>query len=400
MAFPDSFLPTTRQRSTDAEQQVIRIHTQGDLVAAVPVLLGFRPRESLVLLATGGASGRRLGLTLRVDLPPPEHAGAVADEAVRALLLDEPAGAAVIVVAEPCGPAPPHAELAALVAEALEGHHVDVHTAVWTPRIAAGARWACYAPCGCGGTLPDPACTTYVAAAVANGQVLREDRSDLQRLVAPVDPERLRRRERLLIDAVDELLASGAGETAGVGDAGLDADVRAAVHVLDVAIAEAAGGGLALDDARVLALAGALVRPAVRDVALLRCAAPAPEAAEQLWAALARETPDPEAAVPAALLAVSALLRGDGALANVALERAESAWPGHRLTALLRTAAEGGVRPEQVRGWLIEAERRTGPETGPETGPDGGPAVGRERAGGRTGAALRRRSRARRAGRR
>jgi hypothetical protein len=79
---------------------------------------------------------------------------------------------------------------------------------------------------------------------------------------------------------------------------------------------------------------------------------PRPAAAEQLWAALARETPDPEAAEPAALLAVSALLRGDGALANVALDRAERAWPGHRLTRLLRVAAEGGLRPSEVRAWL------------------------------------------------
>ena len=80
-----------------------------------------------------------------------------------------------------------------------------------------------------------------------------------------------------------------------------------------------------------------------------RCCAtsgPAAAAAEQLWAALVRELPDPEAAEPAALLAVSALLRGDGALANVALDRAEQAWPGHRLTRLLRWPPRPGcARP-------------------------------------------------------
>src|SRR5439155_981162 len=54
----------------------------------------------------------------------------------------------------------------------------------------------------------------------------------------------------------------------------------------------------------------------------------------------------------AALLAVSALLRGDGALANVALERALGADPGHRLARSLRQALDGGWGPREIRSWL------------------------------------------------
>ena len=106
---------------------------------------------------------------------------------------------------------------------------------------------------------------------------------------------------------------------------------------------------------RVVALALALADPLVRDAALVRCAAPGAESAEQLWAALTRETPDPEAAEPAALLAACALLRGDGALAGIALDRAEQAWPGHRLTGLLRAAWQAGMAPDQVRECLRSA---------------------------------------------
>jgi hypothetical protein len=100
----------------------------------------------------------------------------------------------------------------------------------------------------------------------------------------------------------------------------------------------------------------------VRATALQRCAGPDGAAAEQLWAALAREMPDPEAAEPATLLAVSALLRGDGAMANVALDRAERAWPGHTFSGLVRRAADAGLRPSRVRKLLRDA---VGP--GPET---------------------------------
>ncbi len=120
--------------------------------------------------------------------------------------------------------------------------------------------------------------------------------------------------------------------------------------LVEDALADAAAGRLCLDDARVVALALALSDLEVRDAALARCAGGADaDAAEHLWAALVREMPDPEAAEPAALLAACALLRGDGALAGIALDRAEQAWPGHRLTGLLRAVWAAGMPPERVR---------------------------------------------------
>jgi hypothetical protein len=202
-----------------------------------------------------------------------------------------------------------------------------------------------------------------MAATVAEGLVVHADRAALERVVAPVADEHLRRRERLLLDAVDAAL-SGC-EPAARGTV-ITVDTEAGVRTVDAAIADAAEGRLALDDERVVALATSLGNIAVRDTALLRCDGPSAAAAEHLWAALVRETPDPEAAEPATLLAVSALLRGDGALANVALDRAQRAWPGHRLAEILRTAAAAGLRPSQVRTWLrecrepIEAQRAAG----------------------------------------
>ena len=107
-----------------------------------------------------------------------------------------------------------------------------------------------------------------------------------------------------------------------------------------------------LDDERVVALTRALQIPVVRDAAVAACTGSRPAAAEALWAALARGTPDPEAAEPAALLALMGLLRGDGALANVALRRAESAWPGHHFTETLRGLAAAGIRPSELRACL------------------------------------------------
>jgi hypothetical protein len=342
------------------------VRDPGELLAALPYLLGFHPRDSLVVIAFDGPSGRRVGMTQRVDLPAPAHVPQVSAAVAANVLLGRPAAAAVLVVgggpppAAPGAPAPGPAptgpvgppsaspparpELVEAVTTAVEGRGVPVRLRAWAAGTGAGAAWSCYDACGCRGTLPDPATTPLAATVVAAGVLVHADRTDLERLVAPAAPEVLRRRERLLTRAVD----------ARARDARLGPPEQAPGRtVVDAALADAAGGRLALDDGRVLALALALADPLVRDTALARCAAPgvAP-GAEQLWAALARETPDPEAAEPAALLAACALLRGDGALAGIALDRAERAWPGHRLSGLLRAAWQAGMSPDQVRACL------------------------------------------------
>lgn len=329
---------------------LLRLGRPADLVAAVPVMLGFRPRESLVLVSTGGPSGRRIGLTLRVDLPPPPHVRDVVEHAVAALCSDDPAGAAVVVVG---ARAQRRTDVVDAAVDVLEDQGVAVHTAVWAEHTDGGGCWGCFGECACTGVLPDPAGTEFAAAAVLAGSVLRGSREDLQRLVEPVDGIALRRRERLLIDAAD----TGAADmrASDTGAAGTDDDAGH-LAVIDLALADSAAGSCQINDARAVALAAALTRPTVRDAVLRRCAAEPGglPGAESLWAALCRELPDPEAAEPAALLAATALLRGEGALANVALDRAERSWPGHRLTRLLRSAATVPMRPAEVRAALLD----------------------------------------------
>ncbi len=350
----------------------LRIADPGELIASVPALIGFRPHDSLVLIALGGASGRRVGLTLRIDLPPPEQVRDAAEYAVTSLLADVVDGAVVVVIGTSAGPGPARPDVAAAVVDALEDRGVTVHAVVGVDRILAGAQWRCYESCGCRGVLPDPRATAAAVTAVAQGRVVLADRSELQRLVEPGDAERVRHRELLLIGVADRALAGR--------DPGADGDAMS-LAVVEAALADAGAGTLVLDDDRVVALAAALVRPTVRDAALERSApagslpttgGPAGAGAETLWAALCRELPDPEAAEAAALLAASALMRGDGALANVALDRAEQSWPGHRLAGLLRSVASLGLRPAQVRAGLLGGAGPTA-AAGPTGagGPDG-----------------------------
>ena len=80
-----------------------------------------------------------------------------------------------------------------------------------------------------------------------------------------------------------------------------------------------------------------------------------PAAAEQLWTECTRRAPAPLDAAPATLLAVSAWLRGDGAMANVALDRALQSVPDYGLARLLREALAACVTPADLRALLTEA---------------------------------------------
>jgi hypothetical protein len=83
-------------------------------------------------------------------------------------------------------------------------------------------------------------------------------------------------------------------------------------------------------------------------------------AAEALWTECTRRAPSPLDAFPAALVAVCAWLRGDGAMANIALDRALDSEPGNPLGGLLRDALAACLAPRQLRALLVEAGRSAG----------------------------------------
>lgn len=313
------------------------------------MLLGFHPERSLVVVSTHGPGLRTVGVTLRADLPDPATADDVGElcETVARSLVDAagpgPLGAAVVVVDDPIdGGAPPGVPaLVEATAEALLAAGVSVvGTRVWAASTTAGAAWACTAPCDCTGTVADADALPLTAAAVVAGAVVRASRAEIVASLQAPDAAGLRRRAALF-DRELELRAACRDETA-----------RA--DTLESALTATAAGTLVLDDATVLDLAVALQTPGVRDAALRECIGPRAAVAEQLWAALVRETPEPESAEAAALLAVAALARGDGALANIAVDRASQAWPGHRLAEALAEALGNGFGPVQVRAWLVD----------------------------------------------
>jgi hypothetical protein len=331
-------------------QPELRLRTPADLVAAVPSLLGFHPTDSLVLVGLADEDG--LGLlrfAMRIDLPPPDSPGPVLDNVAEWLVehvaLRHCADVMAVVVgggpAPPAGAAPPRHDLVDALARACVPAEVELRQAVWTSRIAQGEQWLCYRDSGCSGRLPDPSITPLAAATIASGQVIHADRAALERLVARGDPATLSRRSERLNARIDGFLRDGDGPLAG--PRGFELVRR---HLA------AAAGRLAWSDEEVVDVCLALADPDVRDACFGFAFGRQADAAERLWTALLAEAPDPEAAEPAVLLAGCALVRHDGALFGVALERAQQAWPGHLLSQVMGEALHGGADPEYVVRWL------------------------------------------------
>ncbi len=321
---------------------------------------------------------------VRGDHPPPSECAAPPPCAAAELLADglmhDPPELAVVVLVGGEPPGPPsgvdrYRALAEHLRVALDARGVPEHVVVWAAGTRAGDRWSCLGACACTGEVPNAAAAEVAAGAAVTGTVVYADRAELRALVTPTDPAAVRRRERRLAELVGEAGRAGAEEVSPP----VVSDPTEGTLLLEGAIGEATSDGVRLDDSRVIALVTALALRPVRDAMLYLMAShgrsdTSAAAAEQLWAALTREAPDPEAAEPAALLAASALLRGDGALANVALDRAEQAWPGHQFARMLRAIVERGIRPDVFRT-ACSSKRKTGERPDRHDGAPGGAAA-------------------------
>jgi hypothetical protein len=303
-----------------------------DLLAAVPVVLGFRPQESLVMLTFGAARP----FHARVDLPPPGDPAGVA-EAVQALLgpslVHQVARVAFVVYSADPAPA---ARLAAALVPAFVADGVEVLDVL---RVHDGA-W-CSVPIRAGGveTPPvrfDDTHHRFSAQAVFEGRVTLGSREELRATLAPCPDARER----------------WGAHIAGLPDPG-PADV-ARVHAL---LAGWVASGEQPDDEGAALVLRAVTRVDVRDVALYAVSRATSPDHLRVWSALLRGAPDEQVPDTAAVTAFCAWLSGHGALAWCALDRCFEVDADHRLGACLAQCLERALPPT---AWEEVADDDTG----------------------------------------
>ncbi|WP_054814154.1 DUF4192 domain-containing protein [Nocardia arizonensis] len=339
----------------------LRVDDPGELIAALPAMLGFVPERSLVVAVLRPAAASPLiEAVVRLDLGAREGRRARAKTfgaCIAQICAVEDACQVLAVVVDdrlreparhrgsvPGGAAATHAAVIPGLDERLRRRGIDLAGA-WAVRdIAAGRRWWNLFEPEQHGTVEDPTASPVAMAQVLDGRAIRGSRAELTALVA-AEPE--------LVAGVAELL-DAAGERAHERFAravcrGTPDDYRrsAAEFVLWQIANTESGIDLTADEiaGAVVALRDVMVRDSMFALAVGEHAA----AAERLWLTLVRATSGPDRADAAVLLGYSAYIRGDGPFAGIALDAASDADPDHPLARLLETSLRTGMRPESLR---------------------------------------------------
>ncbi len=328
---------------------VERVSDPGELIAAIPALLGFHPSNSVVALSLMGASASTLGPVMRHDYFPsvrgkPARQMSAALRQFAAVCDGEGARAVVLVVITDCSAAETlideTIELAEVFEDMLGGTCVELADVLCTAAIESGQPWTSVMRSIHRGTLPDPASSSVAAAQVLGGRVIRRSREELVRWVHGAARNH---------GTIARLIASRRESSAHSGGPSGETAVQRRIDLVLEHVRRVAAGAHCPDPQECADLVVALTDVRVRDVVLGLAITSVAAHAEQLWLVLTHEVPSPERAWPATLLGFFAYVRGDGPLAGVALSAALSADSEHTLAGLLDLSLQSGMRPDGIR---------------------------------------------------
>ena len=368
---------------------MLRVGSPASLLAVIPGLLGFHPARSLVVLGAGPPRGR-IEVAFRYDLPePPDRAAAARIAAHAAAILARQQLTLAVVAGY--GPGPMVTPVADALASELRRAEITLHDML---RVENGRYWSysCQDPrcCPAEGVPFDPASHPTAEAMTAVGGGALRDRAALAATIAPLGglvEESMRQATRRAERRAAGLrrLGPGPGRPGGSGQRVTGAGLRAVTE----AVARYRLGGRFGGDDEVAWLAVSLADLRVRDDAWARMLPGHAAAHLRLWTDVVRRAPARYVPAPASLLAFIAWQAGNGALANLAAERALAADPGYSMALLLLDAIGAGVPPSAAR-LPMTPEQVAASYAGPGGQPagKGGSAAGKGGSGaGRSGSA-------------
>lgn len=319
---------------TTTPTPTMKARSPEDLLALVPVLLGFWPEESIVMLTFGA----RRPFHARVDLPPLDQQDAGVRRALRDLLVD-PAhrnGARGVVLI--------HYTADRAAATAV---HRGLERGLWrcgievpVSLVADGRTYSDITVQLHGSpSIPyDVSSHPFLLEALVSGRIAHDTRGAMVASLEAV-PDR--------VDRVERAIRAG-----GLPDSGVPASGRAVrAHgqwVLDT-LADALRTGEELTDDATARLVWVMQASRVRDAAWSLISRASAADHVRLWTAVLRRTPEALAAEPAFLLGWAAWQAGDGALAWAAVDRCRRVAPEHALADHLGSMLQNAVAPELWR---------------------------------------------------
>jgi hypothetical protein len=330
---------------------VVRAGSPAALLRLVPHLLGFVPETSLIVIGVTPPRDR-IRLTLRYDLPDPPEADLVAELAEHAIgVLSAQRLTAAVAVAY--GPGTLVTPVANELRDAAWQARIDVREFL---RVQDNRYWSYVcgneACCPADGVPFDavPADPSEAEALAAVGDRVLASRAALAASVAPlggIARESMRQATRRAEQHVTQLLAK-VRRSARLGTA-RHMIAAEALGTVGAMIARYRGGGRFTSDDEIARITVALRDLRVRDDAWARMDPAYADAHRRLWTDVVRRAQPGYVAAPAALLAFVAWQSGEGALANVALDRALADDAGYSMATLLRQVITAGTPPSLAR---------------------------------------------------
>ncbi|HEY2518623.1 MAG TPA: DUF4192 domain-containing protein [Streptosporangiaceae bacterium] len=341
---PEDPPPPGRRPDT---QPPVRIGSPAAVLSVVPHLLGFVPRKSLIVIGAGPPRDR-IHLTLRFDLPDrpsPRMARDIAQHAVSVLTGQQQA----LAVAIGYGPGHLVTPFADAIRKAARRAGLELRDVL---RVENDRYWSylCRNPdcCPPQGVPLDPGHPAGAAMGAA-GKAVLPDRAALAASIGALGGIT----RRSMRDATRRAEAHAADLVAQASGSGRAREARRLVlleglSAVTDALATYRQGGRFTDD-QVAWLALALSSLRVRDDAWSRMDADFQAAHTRLWTDVVRRAEPAYLPAPACLLAFTAWQSGNGALANVALDRALTVSPGYSMALLLRDTIDAGAPPSLAR---------------------------------------------------
>jgi hypothetical protein len=332
-------------RAADPERPALHADSPAECIAAVPALLGFVPRRSVVACllqeAPEGPGRAVLGAVAHHDLDRPARGGwtHMAEHLASICLRENAIGVLLLIVDERAGvgrawaSAAWHRNLATVFESALGAEKIVLDEAWVVREIAEGQPWWHAFDPTIRGVQTDPAASLIgTSYAVAGSLVALDD--ELVREVSVA-------LERAGTEAGRRFRAAVSGES-------VDTYRRDCLQALLGRIdGIAAGDGI--DAEGIACTAVALRDPTVRDAVFALAGGHRAEPAERLWAEMGRGLTGSDRAEASTLLGYSAYTRDDTALAAAALVVALKSDPDHTIARLLDTALSTGMRPCEIR---------------------------------------------------
>ena len=301
-----------------------------DLLAAVPFMVGYHPKDSLVVMALRDA---KVSMAMRVDFPDSESIASVS-ATVAGHLARELADEAIIVGYLPIDvtESDPLEIVRSIIA--LQGISVKECIVVRGGRFRSNlcADLECCPPEG--NLIPEILDSRVTAEQVAAGNPLPYlDLDEMKRSISalPIDKELVQ-----LIQGIEEIDYAGDDVTAHQRDG------ANAINEMAIAFSK----DQKIEDKSVVALV--LVRLLdlqVRDYAMGMTTEETSDQLWDMWRYLLRLAPQGYVAPVAVIFATMSYERGDGALAQRALDRAMEDAPGYQMAKLLRRTFAAGWPP-------------------------------------------------------